>query len=335
MKQLKNVLGIICCAALLAACNKVEFKKTRGGIPYKIFSGKGGKKIAVNDFVKFHVIQKIGDSVRFSTYVQSPQYLQVTMPVMGYDIKENLLEVLPKAKTGDSLYFVQVVDSFIAKNPEILKMDPSLKKGQQIITTVRILDVYKTQEQAQADMQKENTDMMAKMEQEQMKRLKNDPAIQKQLAQDTKMIEDYLAKNNIKAQKFGLGTYVEIQRPGSGANAAKGKFVSVFYRGTTFDGKEFDGNIGKEPAIFPLQSGQLIPGFIEGLTQMNKGSKGRLFIPSSLAYGLQGPPAIGPNANLIFEIEMLDIMDTPPSPKMPQQQQQQHPDTGSHEGHNH
>jgi FKBP-type peptidyl-prolyl cis-trans isomerase FkpA len=334
MKQLKNVLGMMCCVALLAACNNIEFKKTRGGIPYKIFPGKGGKKIVQNDFVKFHVIQKIGDSVRFSTYTQAPQYLQVTVPVMGYDIKENLLEVLTKAKTGDSLYFVQVVDSFIAKNPEILKMDTTLKKGQQIITTVRIVDVFKTQEQVQADMQKENSGMMARMEQEQMNRMKNDPAIQQQLARDTKMIEDYLAKNNIKAQKVGLGTYVEIQRPGSGPNAAKGKFVSVFYRGTTMDGKEFDSNIGKDPATFQLQNGQLIMGFVEGLTQMNKGAKGRIFMPSSLAYGKQAPPAIGPDANLIFEIEMLDIMDTPPSPKMPPQQQG-HPDTGSHEGHNH
>ncbi|MEE8415613.1 MAG: FKBP-type peptidyl-prolyl cis-trans isomerase, partial [Desulfobacterales bacterium] len=83
--------------------------------------------------------------------------------------------------------------------------------------------------------------------------------------------------------------------------------VKVHYRGTTIDGVEFDSSYKRgKPTSFPVNG--VIKGWIEALLLMNVGSKYKLFIPSELAYGQQGAgPSIGPNAVLIFEVELLGI----------------------------
>jgi FKBP-type peptidyl-prolyl cis-trans isomerase len=83
--------------------------------------------------------------------------------------------------------------------------------------------------------------------------------------------------------------------------------VRVHYRGTLIDGKEFDSSyrVG-QPVTF--QVGGVIPGWTEGLQLMPVGSKYRLVVPPALGYGAQGaPPDIGPNATLVFEVELLGI----------------------------
>ena len=96
-------------------------------------------------------------------------------------------------------------------------------------------------------------------------------------------------------------------KQGDGPKPEKTDKVKVHYRGTTIDGVEFDSSYKRgKPALFPVTG--VIKGWIEALLLMNVGSKYKLFIPPELAYGSQGAgPRIGPNAVLIFEIELLDI----------------------------
>ena len=81
------------------------------------------------------------------------------------------------------------------------------------------------------------------------------------------------------------------------------------YRGTLIDGTEFDSSYKRgQPATFPV--GGVIKGWTEALQLMPVGSKWQLFVPSELAYGERGTGAdIGPNAVLIFEVELLSIQD--------------------------
>lgn len=130
------------------------------------------------------------------------------------------------------------------------------------------------------------------------------------LAEDNAIAgEQYLAQN---ARKEGVtttdsGLQYEVLEQGDGARPTRDDRVRVHYRGTLIDGTEFDSSYGGEPAEFAV--GGLIPGFTEALMLMPVGSHYRVVIPSDIAYGPRGSGPIGPNATLIFEIELLDIVD--------------------------
>lgn len=103
------------------------------------------------------------------------------------------------------------------------------------------------------------------------------------------------------------GLQYEILEEATGAKPESTSQVKVHYRGTLLDGTEFDSSYDREPATFGVQG--VIAGFGEGLQLMSVGSKYRFFIPSELGYGATGAGGdIGPNATLIFELELLEIM---------------------------
>ena len=103
------------------------------------------------------------------------------------------------------------------------------------------------------------------------------------------------------------GLQYEIITEGTGALPAASDTVEVHYHGTLLDGTVFDSSVDRGETIsFPVQG--VIPGWVEGLQLMPVGSKWRLFIHPSLAYGERGSgPTIGPNSALIFEVELISI----------------------------
>ncbi|HEU4469705.1 MAG TPA: FKBP-type peptidyl-prolyl cis-trans isomerase [Flavisolibacter sp.] len=325
MKPVKIVLGVLASAALLSACNSVDFKKTRGGVPYKIFGSDKSDSIKADYIVKFHFIQKTKDTVLASTYsVNQPQYAAV-QPVAGpaayADLKGNVMEIFLRAHTGDSIYIVQTADSLLA---QFADGPAPFKKGDEVVTTIRILDVYKNPEEARAAINKESIASAGQRDKDAMARFKSDTAAQAQLQRDNRIIEEYLRTNNIQTQKSPWGVYVQVLNPGQGPKPAPGKFVSVQYKGYTFDGKVFDSG------VYPIQVGMggSIKGFEDGVIQLSKGGRAKIFIPSVLAYGAAGNQGIKPNENLAFDIEVLDISDNQPMPSA-------QPADTSHAGHNH
>lgn len=126
--------------------------------------------------------------------------------------------------------------------------------------------------------------------------------------------EAFLAANKAKpgVQTTASGLQYEVLEQGDGAKPTASDVVRVHYKGTLLDGTEFDSSYERgEPAMFALE--QVVPGWQEGISLMPVGSKYRLWIPSSLGYGEMGTPngEIGPNATLVFEVELLEIVEVP------------------------
>ncbi len=130
---------------------------------------------------------------------------------------------------------------------------------------------------------------------------------------DDKLLQDYFAKNNIKATKTPSGLYYVMTQKGLGPMATPGKHVSMNYTGKTLDGKAFDSNTDPQfkhvqPFSFVLGQGQVIKGWDEGVQLLQLGSRATFYIPSGLAYGERGAGgSIPANAILMFDVEVLGI----------------------------
>lgn len=110
------------------------------------------------------------------------------------------------------------------------------------------------------------------------------------------------AKPGVKTLASGL--QYKVIKSGTGKTPKAADTVKTNYRGTLIDGTEFDAS--EEPITFPVRG--VIPGWTEALQLMKVGDKWQLFIPAELAYGQRGSgPVIGPNAVLVFDIELLGI----------------------------
>ena len=119
----------------------------------------------------------------------------------------------------------------------------------------------------------------------------------------------FLAENSTKegVQTTSSGLQYKVITQGKGDIPSESDTVSVHYKGTLVDGTEFDSSYNRgEPAQFPVNA--VIAGWTEALSMMKVGSKYELYIPPELGYGPGGTGPIGPNAALIFEVELLEII---------------------------
>jgi FKBP-type peptidyl-prolyl cis-trans isomerase FklB len=137
--------------------------------------------------------------------------------------------------------------------------------------------------------------------------------------------DDFLAQNKTKEGVVALpdGLQYKILKEGNGPKPAATDSVVCNYRGSLIDGTEFDSSYKRgQPATFPVNG--VIKGWTEAVQLMPVGSKWQLFVPADLAYGNRGAgPDIGPNATLIFEVELLSIQNKAaaqtPNPQAPPQ----------------
>nr|WP_018614469.1 FKBP-type peptidyl-prolyl cis-trans isomerase [Segetibacter koreensis] len=122
--------------------------------------------------------------------------------------------------------------------------------------------------------------------------------------------EEFLAQNKNKESVITTpsGLQYEVLNEGTGAKPKATDKVKCHYHGTLIDGTVFDSSVQRgQPATFPLN--MVIKGWTEALQLMSVGSKYRLFLHPSLAYGnRQTGSVIGPNSTLIFDVELLDIV---------------------------
>ncbi|NQU54256.1 MAG: FKBP-type peptidyl-prolyl cis-trans isomerase [Bacteroidetes bacterium] len=129
---------------------------------------------------------------------------------------------------------------------------------------------------------------------------------QENLEAGNAFLETNKAREGITVTESGL--QYEVLTAGTGAKPTAADQVRVHYHGTLINGTVFDSSVDRgEPATFGV--GQVIPGWTEALQLMTVGSKWKVYLPSEIAYGERGAGGdIGPNAALIFEVELLEII---------------------------
>ncbi|WP_218354217.1 FKBP-type peptidyl-prolyl cis-trans isomerase [Alteromonas lipotrueiana] len=144
---------------------------------------------------------------------------------------------------------------------------------------------------------------------EQSLREKQQAAAKEQAEQNVSKGKEYMAEN---ADKEGVkttesGIQYKVIEEGEGNSPAAEDTVKVHYKGTLIDGTVFDSSYDRgEPATFPLN--RVIPGWTEGVQLMQEGAKYQFVIPPELAYGERATGAITPNSTLIFDVELIEIV---------------------------
>lgn len=134
--------------------------------------------------------------------------------------------------------------------------------------------------------------------------------LEEQKERDKAIIEEYLANNNINAQQTASGLYYTVSQEGSGSLPNEGDTVAIHYIGQLLYGDIFDrSRTGDGDSLeFTLGAGEVIKGVDEGTALMRLGERRVYYIPSHMGYGLSGSGgAIPSNANLIFDIELVNI----------------------------
>lgn len=303
MKQFFYLLAVS--TVLLASCTQA-FKKGDKGMQYKLISDGKGKVIQNGNFFEIQFEQtyegagltnkkdsSLGDSRKFGNNISTMD--SASMPPAYY-------KIFSQVRKGDSIIVKQLVDSVMKEGSQT---PPFMKKGGNLVAYYKIVNIFTSKEAA---------DSAYKVQMEQRKMKDSINAIG-QLKKDDKTISDYLASKNIKATKTEKGTYVEILQEGTGVKVTDSVGVKMKYTGKSFDGKAFDSNVDSQfnhMELLPVNmwAPRVIPGWVEGLRMLSKGTKARFYIPSSLGYGSQGQmPAIKPDENLIFDVEVVEVTD--------------------------
>lgn len=157
--------------------------------------------------------------------------------------------------------------------------------------------------------EQESMSVLTRMQQEIMEQKQKETAAQAEV--NKKKEVEFLKQNATKAgvKTTASGLQYEVVKEGTGKKPSAESKVKVHYVGTLLDGTKFDSSVDRgQPAEFPLNA--VIKGWTEGLQMMSEGSKYKFYIPYALAYGEQGrPPQIPAAATLIFEVELLQILD--------------------------
>jgi FKBP-type peptidyl-prolyl cis-trans isomerase len=258
------------------------FKTLPNGLEYCIIKDEPGtQKITEGSQVSLHIRTKIADSSMFDSYKMNknePIDQQLTAQFLG-----GFMPGFEMLSAGDSAILRLPVDSAFKGN----QMPAFVKSGDKVTYTVKIISV-RTKEQFENEKKE---------------------AASKQIALDDKIIQDYMKKNNLKANKTSSGLYYIIDKVGNGKHPTAADKVKVNYKGTLVDGTKFDSSYDRnQPIEFPLSG--VIKGWTEGIPYLDEGGKGTLLIPSGLAYGQNAPPGSPIKANdvLIFEVELLEII---------------------------
>ena len=301
-KSLVLLFALVTGVSTLSSCQKTKVTE-KDAIEFT-YINEGTEKPANGNYLLYNLqIVTQTDSIIVSSLEDPfPQGININDTLKP---QSGIEEILFGLKKGDSINF-QVPAKMIMGDypPPGIKVDDLLK--------VRI-GAYeiKTEDEMKALYQEIG-------QKEQEKAIERAKAL---LVEESKTIEAYLTKNNLKAQKTQSGLYYVIEKEGAGEPTTPGTTMYVNYAGYLLNGPLFDTSwpdLAKannmfneerpyEPLPVNVGMGQVIPGWDEGLMLLKKGSKAKFIIPSPLGYGEGGAGEMIPaNSILVFDVEVTD-----------------------------
>ena len=307
MRITKALIGLLLLVCF--ACDKSE-RETPNGMKFKMVKEGTGEPTKTGEVLIFNFMFKDPkDSIWWTTYTAVfPQYM-VMRDTTGMHKEDGMTQMLRMLRKGDSVLVTIPMKDFFkdyVRRPMPEKMDSTWN----ITTRLKVENIM-----PQDSFMTYQRDFYMKLEKAQAEK-------------DAVILDEYLAKNNIVAEKTPSGLRYVITQPGKGENGKSGQAAKVGYLGYTIDGKYFDGSdraTAIEKGFFNSQRDQFAPyapydvtidrsqvimAWHEALKLMNKGAKATIYVPSGLAYGPQRKgDIIKENQVLIFELEMIDLKD--------------------------
>ncbi|MCY7409720.1 MAG: FKBP-type peptidyl-prolyl cis-trans isomerase [Chitinophagales bacterium] len=283
IKQYFSFCILLASIIFITSCSKTDddYKVSPNKLKYKIIVDNKKPKAKFGEYVTYNIIWKtLKDSLLFSSKDSNqPLVSLVARPVFEGDP----WEIFTMIGDGDSAS-VKVPAEIIFKK----YLPKNLQPNDLIVMDIKVLSVMNQHAYDSVSIAKLN----------------------QQLNREGDLLEAYVGEKNLIAKKTSTGLYVVIEKEGTGKQPTTGNTVKVNYTGRTLNGYIFDSSLkpGRLPYEFTIGTPNIIQGWNEGLQHFSKGGKGKLLIPSELAYGERGnPPAIGPNEPLVFDIELLEI----------------------------
>jgi FKBP-type peptidyl-prolyl cis-trans isomerase FkpA len=303
---MKKIISLLALVGTLAA-NAQDgngFTDAGRGIMYKIISGGNTAPLTYGSFVEFAFKQTYKDSVLASSEDYSNQIAMLD----SVNIPVNIYTIFSQSHKGDSIVLKMLADS-VYKDPQTGQslMPPFAQSGQYIFACYKIMEIYTSREAADSAFKALNA----------IAKVKADEKARQRILIEDKTIQDYLAANNIKAEKTASGVYIETLAAGKGKKVDNNTAVSINYTGKTMAGKVFDSNTDPsfghtEPYEVKMWEPNVIGGWVEAIATFSLGSKARIFIPSPMGYGPQGNGSdIKPNEILIFDMEVVKMTQRP------------------------
>ena len=281
------ILAVTATVCFLTAC-KEKGVTTEHGHRVINHTNKGGTLVQPGDLVKIQLYTYLGDSLMGSTQDQGGGPRDFPLPT-----KEQMtsmpkvpafIDALLMMSEGDSATAYMVLDSTMKNGlPDNLKKYDEVRFEIALVDVVTVIEKEQAKKEAEGRMQGVATAVSATAKE---------------------YTEGKLAD---KLTTLPSGLKVLVVEKGTGAPVKAGEKVETMYYGCLTNGTRFDDSFSRgEPLGFMVGEGQMIPGYDEGVQQINHGGKAYFFLPYQLAYGEAGnPPVIPAKSELIFYVEVL------------------------------
>ena len=283
---------LIAAAILCSACSKT--RKAPNGMEAQVLRDGEGKFAVAGEYLVINMLFKDDkDSVWDDTRKRQIPVVIPCADTTGLKTEKGIESIFRVMKKGDSLMMKISCKSFF-ENTQGRSVPDNIKPESMLTFYFGVADITN-----QEGLNKLQEKIMA------VQNEKNRVLQEGQLTADTTAIDAYLAEKKIMATKDKSGLRYVITQNTQGEKPTLSNTVKVNYKGSLMDtGLVFDQS--QAPIEFPLSN--LIQGWQIGFQLLSKGTKATLYIPSSLGYGLNGsPPDIPANANLVFEVELIDF----------------------------